>query len=108
LNDNLKSRLLEVPHVAPFLTELEAQIEEAKRLEAEQEVHKARLRLTNQKRNAVGLRGQELKVRIAEALRSHFGNKSNELLQFGVKPRGGARRKKPEEPPKTGSPPAST
>ena len=99
LNENLKARLSEIPLLAPLHAELEEQIAEAERLESEQEVHKMRLRITNEKRTEVEVRGRNLRSRLTSMLRGQFGSKSNELLQFGVKPRATARRRKPEAAP---------
>ncbi len=99
LNENLKPRLSEIPLLAPLQAELEAQVAEAERLESEQEVHKMRLRITNEKRAEVESRGHILKSRIESVLRGHLGHTSKELVQFGFKPRVTTRRRKPVEEP---------
>ncbi|HEX5760557.1 MAG TPA: hypothetical protein VF121_15330 [Thermoanaerobaculia bacterium] len=95
LGDNLKPLLEKLPHLSGQHAELEQAIAEALRLEAKQEVAIARLREINAQRAAVQERGQEIRRRIAHALRGHFRGTNVELLQFGIKPlRGGPRSKK--------------
>ena len=103
LSDNLELLLGELPYLSDQHAELNLAIEEALRLEAEQEVAVARLREINAQRTAVQVRGQEIRRQIAFALRGHFRATSVKLLEFGIKPlRGGKRSKKtrsPEPPP---------
>lgn len=103
LSDNLEPLLGELPYLSAQHAELDRAIEEALRLEAEQEVAIARLREINTERAAVQARGQEIRRKIVFGLRGHYRGTNVKLLQFGVKPlRGGRRSKKtrsPEPPP---------
>jgi hypothetical protein len=95
LNNNLKPLLAELPHLAPLQAELEEIIAESKRLEVQQHEATARLRQVNEERARAAVRGQRVKERIADLLRSHFGTKSIALLQYGIRPlTGGPRRRK--------------
>jgi hypothetical protein len=106
--DNLEPLLRELPYVAPLRRDLERLIAEASRLEAEQTVLTGKLRRVNEERAELLVRGQEVRDRLASMLRSHFGGKSKELIQFGFKPRAGGRPRKsrrrqppPEPAPET-------
>jgi hypothetical protein len=100
---NLEGLLKEVPHLAPLRAELAEVMERVRVLEVEQNRATALLRQVNEERNEAVARGQDVKERIADLLRGHFGTKSPELLQFGFRPRtGGPRRRRraaPPEPP---------
>ncbi len=114
---NLKGRLGEEP--LQFLTGLQAELEgwlgEARELEGQQELANGRLRQTSEQRRVVHRRGLELRSRATGHLRSVFGPKAKELLDFGVRPRRDPRPAKPEQPspedtpqPTTSPPPAET
>ena len=97
---NLEGLLGEVPHLAPLRAELAEVIAQAKVLEVEQNRVTALLRQVNADRAEVLAQGQDVKERIADLLRGHFGTKSPELLQFGVRPRtGGPRPRRRKAPP---------
>ena len=105
MHDNLEPLLPELPHVVPLQQELEELIAEAGRLEAEQRVVTAQLRRINERREQLLARGQDVRGRLAELLRAHFGGTSTVLLQFGFKPRTGGRpRKRRRTPPPRATP----
>ncbi len=89
LATHLQSRLGEVPHLAGLHTELTTWLGEARSLESQREVHTGRLRKVNRARFLIESRGADLRTRAADGLRMHFGGKDPELLEFGVRPRGG-------------------
>jgi len=100
---NLEGLLGEVPHLAPLREELAEVMARVRVLEVEQNRATALLRQVNEERNEAVARGQDVKERIADMLRGHFGTKSPELRQFGFRPRTGGprpRRRAPApEPP---------
>jgi len=102
LSGNIKPLLKEQPHLAPLLEELESLVAEARRLESQRLKYTAKLRGVNERRAQVGARGQEVKTRLEDHLRAHFGPKSIAVLQFGFRPRTGGpksrRRPRPPEP----------
>ena len=98
LSSNLKARLTEFPRLEPVQAELEAWLAETRGLENAQEVFTARLRETNERRRLATTRGVELFAQADAALRGQLGTKNKMLHEFGLRPRGGPRRSKKEEP----------
>jgi len=106
LNVNLRAKLAELPpHIQPLQADLEAWLIACRALEGQQEVYNARLRETNESRRNQETRGLLLRTQIRDALRGWFGGKSQTLREFLVKPRGGRRAPRKEEPT---TPPAPT
>ena len=111
LNGNLKAKLTELPaHIQPLQADLEAWLIACRSLEGQQEVYNARLRETNESRRNQETRGLLLRTQIRDALRGWFGGKSQTLREFLVRPRGGRRTARKEEPapPAPTTPPAAT
>ena len=99
INANLKAKLADLPpHIQPLQADLETWLLAVRSLEAQQEVYNARLRETNEARRRQEVRAVELRGQIRDALRGWFGGKSQTLREFLVKPRGGRRPGKKEEP----------
>jgi len=95
LSQNLKAQLTAVPHLQEQQEALEQLVGEAQALEARQGVHTAALRDTNRQRFDLEKRGDEMRERLAGAMRNQFGLKDPRLLEFGVKPKASRRRAAP-------------
>lgn len=93
LSVNLKAQLEEVPHLSEDQSALERLTEEGRALEAQQGIHMAALRETNRQRLDLERRGDELRDRMAGALRHKYGPTSKRLHEFGLKPKAERRRR---------------
>jgi septal ring factor EnvC (AmiA/AmiB activator) len=102
LESRLGERLAEVPALAENLDELRRLIAEAEALEAKAELHRAAAQDATVKRNEVAAAGEILRSHMVLALQYRFGATNKQLLEFGVRPRVG-RKKKGAAPPAPGS-----
>ncbi len=99
LNNNLEDLLAEIPRLVPLQAEFEEILTEANRLEVRQAEATALLRQINEQRAQVAARGQEVRGRIGDLLRSRFGTRSIRLIQYGFRPRSGGRPRRKGAPP---------
>ena len=109
LNSNLEPHLAEMPHLQEIVTAIKALVDEAKKLDAEQEVARGLLQDVIHKRQDVEKRGDTLRRRAASHLKGSFGFTSDDLVKFGLRPRptGPRKRKVPAaNPPPTPAPKA--
>jgi hypothetical protein len=111
MNTRLRPKIQELPELEPEQKALEAVLGEARGLQAEQELLRARLREMVRQRQEAEKRGQELRGRIAALLRGKLGFTSEQLIGYGIVPRRKTRRRKgveepapPEAPPSTPQP----
>src|SRR5215217_8028607 len=79
--------IVEMPHLAEALGELEKMIVEAKELEHRFAQMRAGGREASRMRRELVARGDQMRTRLAAALKFHHGFQSEKLLEFGVKPR---------------------
>jgi hypothetical protein len=89
---NLAAHLPTLPHARPLVGELEAVVTEIQEIDKEQEIARGRLRELTHRRQEAERRGDKLWRRLGALLKGNFGFTSQELIQFGFKPR----------PPQTG------
>jgi hypothetical protein len=87
LVDNLTPHLTDMPQLAADHAALSDVVAHARTLESQQEIQKGQLRDTNQQRKVMAAQGRDLEVRLAAGLTSAFGPQSEQLIQFGLKPR---------------------
>lgn len=92
LSQNLKAQLSEIPHLQSQQEALAQLVAEGRNLQALQGMHAAALRDTNRQRFNLEKRGDEMRERLAGALRGQFGPKDTRLLEFGLKPKAERRR----------------
>jgi hypothetical protein len=94
--DNLAPHLDEMPQLRPLHEAFEALLAEAGALQNERYLHASRLREVNRKRRDAHAAGRELRNRVVASLQGALGSKSEQLIEFGVKPRPrDARRHRP-------------
>jgi hypothetical protein len=104
MNSRLRPKIQEMPELEPEQKALETVLVEARGLQAEQELLRARLREMVRQRQEAERRGQELRARLASSLRGKFGFSSEELIGYGIQPRRKPRRKKNAEAPSPAAP----
>ncbi len=85
--DNLAPRLGELPHLRPLHDDLAALLAAATALETERSRQEARLREVNHERQLSHRQGRDLRNRLVAGLQGTFGPESEELIEFGIKPR---------------------
>lgn len=108
MNTRLRPQLQEMPELEPEQKALQAVLEEARGLQAEQELLRARLRQMVRQRQEAEKRGQELRGRLAALLRGKLGFSSEQLIGYGIVPRKRSRRRKDgEEPEPPVTPPSA-
>jgi hypothetical protein len=101
MGNNLKPQLETMPQLTPRYTELVKATSEAEDLENRQAQLKADLQEVNRQRRDLFKSGEELRNRIAAALKAEHGFTSERLLEFGVKPSRKAGRAKKQVDPTT-------
>ena len=94
LNETLKPRLVEMPHLAQESLDLDNLLAEVRGLDREQEALTGRLREIVRLRRAAEKRGNELRSRVAAQIQGKLGFTNENLQAFGITPRK-AERKKP-------------
>jgi hypothetical protein len=103
LNETLKPKLAEMPHLAQESADIDGLLTEVKSLDREQETLTGRLREIVRLRRAAEKRGYELRSRVAAQIQGKLGFTNENLRAFGITPRK-VERKKPGEKKK--APPA--
>ena len=83
----VEPQLAELPLLAPLHTELKSVILQSEELDVRTEALKAESQEINRKRDELAVRGDELRNRMAAALQTVHGFRSEKLLEFGVQPR---------------------
>lgn len=98
LEARLQQLVGEQPHLGEAHAELQRLIAEAEALASQHQIHRAALRETAKKRNAVAKAGDALRFRFLGALNFALGPENTQLLEYGLKPRlpAGGRPAKPE------------
>jgi len=87
LVDNLAPRLGELPHLTADHAALAALLPKARELQSSQEAALAQLRDVNQQRAEMIRQVIQLSKSLGHGLKQAFGETSQKLLQYGVKPR---------------------
>jgi hypothetical protein len=96
----------EMPHLQDQGEGLVGVVGEAKELNMRQDVLRAELNQTTKDLNAVMARGRDLATRLRANVRGHFGNRSERLIEFGMRPlRRRQRQEEPVVPPVQPNPP---
>jgi len=103
LNETLKAKLAEMPHLTQESADIDSLLTEVKGLDREQETLTGRLREIVRLRRAAEKRGYELRSRVAAQIQGKLGFTNENLRAFGITPRK-VERKKPGEKKKV--PPA--
>jgi hypothetical protein len=93
LEARLGERLAEIPTLTESLAELRGLIAEAEALEAEVQLHRSAAQVATEKRTAIASAGEVLRAHMVLALQYQFGATDKQLLQFGVRPRTGGKKK---------------
>jgi FtsZ-binding cell division protein ZapB len=83
----VEPQLGELPLLAPLHTELKSITLQSEELDARSEALKAETQEINRKRDDLATRGDELRNRMAAALQTVHGFRSEKLLEFGIQPR---------------------
>lgn len=99
LADSLSPELAVKPYLQELYDELVDIIEEARLLQANQESARSQLMDTVRKRQALELKGDGVRSRLASFLRGELGPKNRQLVRYGVPPLAGPSRPEPTEPP---------
>lgn len=100
LADALSAELGARPYLQTLHDDLLSVIEDARTLQAYQETTRALLLDTVRQRQAVELRGDGIRSRLASFLRGELGPKNLQLVRYGVPPLPRSRRQTPSvEPP---------
>jgi hypothetical protein len=87
LSGNLKPHLAEMPYLQDLVTALDALAAQAKTLDNNQEVARGQLQDSIHQRQALEKQGEVLRRRAESHLRGSFGFTSDQLVQFGIRPR---------------------
>jgi len=98
LNRNLKPQVQNMPELAAEQQQLEANIEQARVLQALQSEAQAKAREAVKLRREMEKSGQALHERITAVLKGKLGFDSNGLLPFGIPPRRKRKSKKSPTP----------
>jgi hypothetical protein len=106
LSNAVKKHLVEMPALADGQAGLERHIELAETLANRQAALKGELQLTVRQRREAEKLGEELRQRLAAAVQSHVGFKTEMLFEFGILPRRRKRRTESPEPPAAQAPAA--
>jgi hypothetical protein len=106
LNRNLKPQVQNMPELAAEQQQLEANIEQARVLQAQQSEAQAKAREAVKLRREMEKSGQDLHERITAVLKGKLGFDSNGLLPFGIPPRRKRKSKKSTTPATTPTPTA--
>lgn len=93
MNKNLRDCLTEIPYLAEDQEALDRLLARSRSLEAQQGMYIASLREVNRQRVEIEREGDELRNRLAGALRHKFGETSMRLFAFGLKPKAEHRRR---------------
>jgi len=101
LEGRLRDQLPTQPHLVEAHAELQLLIGQAEELELMFEMRRRAFLDTSEKRKEAIQAGEELRARLGGALYFKLGPKSKSLQEFGLKPRRGGRKAKPngEEAP---------
>lgn len=108
----LEPQLQELPLVVPLHAELKGIILQSEELDVRHEALKAETQEINRTRDELAARGDELRNRLAAALRTVHGFDSERLIEFGIRPqrtrgRDKRNRKRRGQPQPTPAPPAT-
>ena len=87
LVDNLKPHLADLPNLATDHATLTGLIDQARTLQARQDIHLSSLRDVVTQRSAIAQQARKARNRLVAGLQSAFDHESDKLLEFGVKPR---------------------
>lgn len=90
----LEPQLPELPLIVPLHTELKGIILQSEDLDARHEALKAETQEINRTRDELATRGDELRNRLAAALKTLHGFDSEKLIEFGIQPKRGRGRDK--------------
>lgn len=91
----------EIPHLEAPRQKLQAFLEEVRTLSLQQDQLAAQKQQVSQRLSALLRDGKKLATFVRTGLKEHYGNRSEELVKFGVQPfRRRTRVAKPEGPPK--------
>ena len=112
----LEPQLGELPLVVPLHTELKEIILQSEGLDARHEALKAETQEINRTRDDLAARGDDLRNRLAAALKTVHGFDSEKLIEFGIQPKRARgrdkkarkRRGQPHPAPASAVPPDST
>ena len=112
----LEPQLAELPLVVPLHTELKGVILQSEALDTRHEALKAETQEINRNRDELAARGDELRNRLAAALKTVHGFGSEKLIEFGIQPKrvrgrdkqARKRRGQPQPTPAPAAPPDST
>lgn len=112
----LEPQLGELPLIAPLHTELKGIILQSEELDARHEALKAETQEINRTRDDLAARGDELRNRMAAALKTVHGFDSEKLIEYGIKPtrvrgrdkKARKRRGQPQPTPVLAVPPDTT
>ena len=96
LNETLKPKLAEMPHLTQESQDIDSLLTEVRGLDREQETLTGRLREIVRLRKAAEKRGYELRSRVAAQIQGKLGFTNENLRAFGITPRK-AERKKPSQ-----------
>lgn len=83
----LEPQLQELPLIVPLHTELKGIILQSEELDARHEALKAETQEINRTRDELAARGDELRNRLASALKTVHGFNSEKLIEFGIQPK---------------------
>ena len=89
------------PHLSERHGRLGQIIEESEQLQVQQKSLIAELRSVNRRRREIAAEGEDLRNRLAAALKFEHGFTDEKLISFGVKPRRTRRSRKAEEQPES-------
>jgi hypothetical protein len=106
ISTNAKPHITDMPFLQPVVSDLDGLIAEAKGLDSDQEVARKQLADITHRRQELERNGETLRARISAYLKGSFGYTSDQLIQFGIKPR--PSRKKKVAPPAATTPSTPT
>jgi hypothetical protein len=87
------------PHLIERHGTLGGMIVEGEGLQVRQKALISELRIVNRRRRELAVDGEDLRNRLAAALKFEHGFSNEKLIGYGVKPRRTTRRRTTEEPP---------
>lgn len=101
IHTSVEAELETKPHLSERHGRLGEIIGESEQLQVQQKSLIAQLRSVNRRRREIAAEGEDLRNRLAAALKFEHGFTHEKLISFGVKPRRTRRSRKAEEQPES-------
>lgn len=104
LSATLALHVSEVPQLEPARASLDELLSQIDELVPQQSFHRSNKQKVSQQLQELILEGAKLATVIRFTLKQHYGNRSEDLVKYGLQPFRGRTRKKPAEPESPATP----